>query len=209
MKRTRSVIRVAVVGILLNLVLAGFKAFVGLVSGSISILSDAANNLTDTISAIITIFGVILGHKKPDKKHPHGHKHLEHLSALVIAVIILITAISLIVSSVQRIITPEAANFDIQMLIIIFAGIIVKVFLSFYFTRRGKKLKSHALIASGKDAMHDVMISSGTLIGALITYLFGITIDGWIGALVSIFMLKSGLEIAVTSFKKYSKAKGR
>ena len=202
MRRTRAVIRVALVGIVLNLILVGFKAFVGLVSGSISILSDAANNLTDTISAIITIIGVILGRKKPDKKHPHGHKHLEHLSALVIAMIILFTAVSLIIQSVKKIFEPEIANFTTPMLIIIFAGIIVKIFLSKYFVRRGKKLNSHALVATGKDAFHDVLISTGTLVGALITFFFGITVDGWIGLIVSLFMLKSAFEITFVALKK-------
>lgn len=206
MGRTKSVVRVSTVGILLNILLVGFKLFVGLISGSISILSDAFNNLSDTISSIVTIFGVIIGNKKPDKGHPHGHKHFEHLSTFIISVIIFIAAVTLIVESIKKVIEPEVANFDAPMLVIIFVGILVKVFQSWYFTCRGKKLRSHALIASGKDAFFDVLISTGTLVGALITFFFGITIDGWIGAFVSLFMLRSALEISVSSLKRFRRS---
>lgn len=209
MGRTRNVVRVSIVGILLNLLLVGFKLFVGLVSGSISILSDAFNNLSDTASSIVTIFGVIIGSKKPDEGHPHGHKHFEHLSTFIVSVLIFIAAITLIIESIKKIIEPEVANFDAPMLVIIFAGILVKIFQSWYFTHRGKKLRSHALIASGKDAFFDAIISTGTLVGALITFFFGITVDGWIGAFVSIFMLKSAIEIALESSKRFYKAKSR
>lgn len=199
MNRIKEVIKVSLVGIISNLVLVGFKTFVGLVSGSISILSDAINNLSDTASSIVTIIGVILGGKKPDKEHPYGHGKFEYVSALIIAVIIFGTGVSLLIESVQKIINPEVAKFDISMLIIIFAGILVKIFLSIYFQKRGKTLKSDSLIASGKDAMFDVVISTGTLIGALITYFSGITIDGWIGLAVSALVIKSAIEIATDS----------
>ncbi|MBR1802348.1 cation transporter [Candidatus Saccharibacteria bacterium] len=196
MQRIKDVIKVSLVGIILNLVLVGFKAFVGLVSGSISILSDAANNLSDSISSLVTIIGVILAGKKPDKEHPYGHGKFEYVSALIIAVIIFGTGTSLLVESVRKIIIPEVANFDLPMLAIIFAGILVKIFLAKYFKIRGEKLKSDSLVASGKDALFDVIISTGTLIGALITYFSGITIDGWIGLAVSALVIKSAVEIA-------------
>lgn len=196
MNRIREVIKVSLVGIILNLVLVGFKAFVGVVSGSISILSDAVNNLSDSISSLVTIIGVLLAGKKPDKEHPYGHGKFEYVSALIIAVIIFGTGTSLLVESIRKIIFPEIASFDVPMLVIIFAGILVKIFLSSYFKRRGEKLKSDSLVASGKDALFDVIISSGTLVGALITFFFGITIDGWIGLAVSALVIKSAVEIA-------------
>ena len=199
MQRIKSVIKVSLVGIVLNLILVGFKAFVGVVSGSISILSDAINNLSDSISSLVTILGVILAGKKPDKEHPYGHGKFEYVSSLVIAVIIFGTAVSLLVESVQKIIAPETAKFDVPMLIIIFAGILIKIFLGLYFKKRGKALKSDSLIASGKDAIFDVVISTGTLIGALITFFTGATIDGWIGLAVSALIIKSAIEIATDS----------
>lgn len=199
MQRIKNVIKVSLVGILLNFVLVGFKAFVGLVSGSVSILSDAANNLSDAISSIVTIVGVALAGKKPDKEHPYGHGKFEYVSALIIAVIIFGTGLSLLIESVRKIIIPEVANFDVPMLVIIFAGILVKVFLGIYFKRRGEALKSDSLVASGKDALFDVIISTGTLVGALITFFSGITIDGWIGLAVSALVIKTAIEIAVDS----------
>lgn len=199
MKRIKEVIKVSLVGVILNLILVGFKAFIGVVSGSISILSDAMNNLSDTASSIVTIVGVILGGKKPDKEHPYGHGKFEYVSALIIAVIIFGTGVSLLVESVEKVITPEVANFNIPMLIIIFVGILVKVFLGIYFQKRGRALRSDSLVASGKDAVFDVVISTGTLIGALITYFSGITIDGWIGLAVSALVIKSAIEIATDS----------
>jgi cation diffusion facilitator family transporter len=199
MQRIKSVIKVSIVGVLLNLLLVGLKAFVGAVSGSISIITDAVNNLSDSISSIVTIIGVVLAGKKPDKEHPYGHGKFEYVTALIIAVIIFGTGISLLVESVRKMIYPEVANFDLPMLIIIFAGILVKVFLSSYFTRRGKALKSDPLVASGKDALFDVIISTGTLVGALITFFFGFTIDGWIGLVISALVIKSAVEIATDS----------
>lgn len=196
MQRTKSVIKTSLVGIVLNLILVGMKAFVGLVSGSISILSDAANNLSDSISSIITIVGVILAGKKPDKEHPYGHGKIEYISALVIAIIIFGTGVSFLVESVQKIFKPEVSQFDIPMVAILFVGILVKVFLGFYFKKRGEALKSDSLIASGQDALFDVVISTSTLIGAIITIGFGVTIDGWIGVVVSALIIKSAIEIA-------------
>ncbi|MBP5512338.1 cation transporter [Candidatus Saccharibacteria bacterium] len=199
MQRTKSVIKTSIIGVVLNLVLAGFKAFVGVVSGSISILSDAANNFSDSISSIVTIVGTLLANKKPDKEHPYGHGKYEYVSALVIAVIIFGTGLSLLVESIEKMIRPEVAKFDVPMLVIIFVGILVKVFLGVLFTKKGKKLKSDSLVASGKDALFDVVISTGTLIGALITFIFGVTIDGWIGLAVSALVIKSAIEIATDS----------
>lgn len=196
MQRIKDIIKISTVGIILNLILVGFKAFVGLVSGSISILSDAINNLSDSISSLVTIIGVLLAGKKPDKEHPYGHGKFEYVSALIIAVIIFGTGVSLLIESVRKTISPEVATFNLSMLLIIFAGILVKVFISIYFKRRGKALKSDSLVASGKDALFDVIISTSTLIGALVTYFFGITIDGWIGLAVSALVIKSAIEIA-------------
>lgn len=207
MHRTRAVIKTSLLGILLNLILAGFKAFVGTASGSISIFSDAINNLSDSVSSIVTICGVILARKKPDKGHPHGHGHFEPVSAVVISIIIFATGLSLLYESIQKIINPEVATFSLPMLAIILAGIVVKIFISKHFINRGKTLKSSSLVASGKDAFFDVLISSGTLIGALITYFSGITIDGWISLLISAVVIKSAIEIALENYPKIKQRK--
>lgn len=195
MSRQKEVIKVSIIGIVVNLFLVGFKAFVGLVSGSISIISDALNNLSDAVSSIVTIVGMIFASRKPDKKHPYGYGKLEHVSALVIGVIIFGTGFSLIMESLNKIRQPEVADFNILMLFIIAVGVVAKLFLGLFVKKKGEKLKSGSLIASGKDALFDVLISTSTLVGALITYFFGVTIDGWIGLVISILIIKTSVGI--------------
>ncbi|MDO4967509.1 MAG: cation diffusion facilitator family transporter [Candidatus Saccharibacteria bacterium] len=199
MNRMKRVIKTSLVGVLTNLILVAFKAFVGLVSGSISIISDALNNLSDAISSIVTIVGMLLAGKKPDKKHPYGYGKIEHVSALTVGIIILGTGISLLVESAQKIIEPELAKFDIPMLIIITAGIFVKFLLGRFTKKRGEELNSDSLVASGSDALFDVLISTATLVGALITFIFNITIDGWLGLIISALVIKTAVEIIMDS----------
>ncbi len=199
MNRIKQVIKVSIVGILTNLLLVIFKAGVGFISGSISIISDALNNLSDAISSIVTIIGILLSGKRPDKNHPYGYGKIEHVSSLVIAIIIIGTGISTLTESAGKIITPEVADFDIPMIIIIAVAIIIKLLLGLYVKSKGQKLNSDSLIASGKDALFDVIISSSTLIGALITLIFNVTIDGWLGLIISALIIKTGIEIAMES----------
>lgn len=199
MNRVKQVIKVSLIGVVTNLVLVAFKAFVGLVSGSISIISDALNNLSDAISSIVTIVGMLLAGKKPDKKHPYGYGKIEHVSALVVGLIIFVTGASLLIESVQKIVEPELASFDVPMLIIITAGIFVKFFLGRFVKKRGEALNSDSLVASGSDALFDVAISTATLAGALVTFIFNITIDGWLGLIISAFVIKTAIEIATDS----------
>lgn len=196
MERAKKVIKVSLIGVATNLILVAFKAFVGLVSGSISIISDALNNLSDAISSLVTIVGMLLSGKKPDKKHPYGYGKIEHISALVIGIIIFGTGVGLLIESIQKIINPELANFDIPMLVILAVGILMKFFLGRYTKKRGEELNSDSLVASGSDALFDVLISSSTLIGALITVIFNVTIDGWIGLMISALIIKSAVDIA-------------
>ncbi len=193
--RLKEVIKVSVIGVIANLILVGFKAFVGIVSGSISIVSDALNNLSDAISSAVTIVGMLLAGKRPDKNHPYGYGKIEHISASFVGIIIFGTGASLLIESIQKIINPEIASYDIPMLIIIAAGILVKFFLGRFTKKRGEKLNSDSLVASGSDALFDVLISTSTLVGALITVIFNITIDGWIGLLISALIIKTAVEI--------------
>lgn len=199
MNRMKSVISVSLIGIVTNLILVAFKAFVGLLSGSISIISDALNNLSDAISSIVTIIGMLLAGKKPDKNHPYGYGKIEHISALIVGIIIFGTGASLLVESAQKIVEPEVAEFNVLMLIILAVGILMKLFLGRYTKKRGEELNSDSLIASGSDALFDVLISSATLIGALITVIFRISIDGWIGLVISALIIKTAVEIIMDS----------
>ncbi len=202
MNRIKDVVKVSIIGVLTNFVLVGFKAFVGFVSGSISIISDALNNLSDAVSSIVTIAGILLSGKRPDKKHPFGYGKIEHISSLVIGVIIIGTGVSTLVESVSKIITPVVAEFDAAMIVILVAGILVKLGLGLYTRASGKRLNSEALAASGTDALFDVLISTSTLVGALISLIFNVTIDGWLGLLISALVIKTGVETAISSFSR-------
>ncbi len=200
MDRIKSVIKVSIVGVLTNFVLVGFKAFVGFVSGSISIISDALNNLSDAASSIVTIAGMLLAGKRPDKNHPFGYGKIEHISSLVIGAIIVATGISTLTEAVAKIAEPVVAEFSIPMIVILTAGILIKLWLGLYTKRSGKRLKSEALTASGKDALFDVLISTSTLVGALISVFFHVSIDGWLGLFISALIIKTGVETVLTSF---------
>lgn len=195
MSREKGITRTSIIGILANIVLVAFKAFVGIIAGSIAIVMDAINNLTDAISSVVTIIGIKLAQKDADEEHPFGHGRIEYFSAIIIALIIFAAGIMALIESIKKIIKPEMASFNVISLIIIGAAIAVKVFLSIYFKKQGEKYYSDALIGSGKDALFDVILSAATLLGALITLIFHITIDGYIGVVISGFILKAGYDM--------------
>ena len=200
MNRIKDVIKVSIVGVLTNFVLVGFKAFVGFISGSISIISDALNNLSDAASSIVTIAGILLAGRRPDKNHPFGYGKIEHISSLVIGAIIVATGISTLTEAVAKIVEPVVAEFSVPMIVILTGSILIKLGLGLYTKKSGKKLKSEALVASGKDALFDVLISTSTLVGALISVFFHVSIDGWLGLFISALIIKTGVETVLSSF---------
>ena len=199
MNRSREIVKVSVVGILANLVLVAFKAFVGLISGSIAVILDAVNNLSDALSSVITIVGTKLAGKAPDKKHPYGYGRIENISSVTIAVIVLLAGLAAFKESVEKIIHPEAADYGAISLIIIAAAVIVKLLLGRYVKGQGEKLNSQSLVASGSDALFDAVISASTLVAAAISLIFHVSIEGWLGAIISIIIVKSGVEILMES----------
>lgn len=199
MERSKKIIRTSIIGILVNLVLVIFKAFVGIVTGSVAIFMDAVNNLSDALSSAITILGAKLASKAPDKKHPYGYGQLEHVSSVTVAVIILLAGVTSFRSSLDKIIHPEAAHYTVPSLIVIAAAVLVKFTLGRYVKQQGTKYHSESLVASGTDAMLDSIISLSTLIAAIITMLFGISIEGWLGIVIAILIFKAGIEILLES----------
>ena len=155
MDRQKIIVRTSVIGILANVFLAAFKAAVGLLANSISVVLDAVNNLSDALSSVITIIGAKLSVKPADKKHPLGYGRIEYLSSVIIAVIVLYAGISAAVESVKKIITPDAPDYSAVSLIIIGVAVLVKIILGTYVSRTGKKVNSDSLIASGKEADYD------------------------------------------------------
>ena len=195
MDRQKIIIRTSVIGILANILLAGFKAAVGLISNSISVVLDAVNNLSDALSSVITIIGAKLSAKPADKKHPLGYGRVEYLSALVIGIIVLYAGIAAMTESVKKIIEPATPDYSIVALIIIAAAVAVKSILGTYVIRQGKKASSDSLIASGKDALMDSVISGSVLIAAVVYFIWGVSLEAYLGAVISIFIIKAGFEV--------------
>ena len=193
--REKTVIRTSIIGIIANVFLAGFKAFVGLMTNSIAIILDAVNNISDAGSSIITIVGTKLAGKEPDKKHPFGYGRIEYLSAMIISVIVLYAGITSLVESVKLIINPELPDYNTVSLIIVAVAVVVKIVLGRYVKSVGVKVKSDSLINSGEDATLDSIISASTLVAAAIFLIFNISLEAWLGAVISLVIIKSGIEM--------------
>ncbi|MCY7007034.1 cation diffusion facilitator family transporter [Fusobacterium simiae] len=194
-KRESVIVRTNIVGILTNLILVIFKAIVGLISNSIAILLDAVNNLSDALSSIITVIATKLANREPDKKHPLGHGRIEYLSAMIVAGIIFYAGITSLIESIKKIINPVKAEYSNITLIILVISIIIKLLLGKYVKNIGEKFNSPSLVASGSDATFDAILSFSVLASAIIYLLTNISLEAYVGVLISIFIIKSGIEI--------------
>lgn len=192
-EREKIVVKTSAIGVVTNILLAVFKMVIGLLSNSIAIVLDAVNNISDVASSVITIVGTKLAGKEPDKKHPFGHGRIEYLSAMVIAVIILYAGTTSLIESVKQIIKPETPDYNFTSLIIIAVAVVVKIVLGFYVKKIGRKVKSDSLINSGADATMDAVISFSTLIAAVIFMSFGLALEAYLGTIISIIIIKSGI----------------
>ncbi|MBQ8961785.1 MAG: cation transporter [Ruminococcus sp.] len=195
LSRDRVIIRTSVVGIAANVFLASFKAVIGLLSHSIAIVLDAVNNISDAGSSLITIIGTKLAGKQPDKKHPWGHGRIEYISAMLISVIILYAGVTSFVESVKKIVKPDTPDYSAAALVIVASAVLVKIVLGRYVKGVGEKVNSDSLVNSGTDAMMDSVISASTLVAAVIYLLFHIRLEAWLGAVISVFIIKSGVEM--------------
>ena len=193
--REQVIVRTGFIGIGANLLLAGFKAAVGLLSHSIAVILDAVNNLSDALSSLITVIGTKLAGRKPDKKHPLGHGRTEYITALVVAALVLYAGITSGVESVKKIITPEEADYSVWSLVIIGAAVVVKLLLGLYVRATGKKVNSAALTASGKDALFDAVISVSVLVSAVIFMTTGVSLEAYLGVIIAAVIIKAGIEM--------------
>ena len=193
--RDRLIVRTSIIGIITNVFLAAFKAAIGLLSHSIAVVLDAVNNLSDALSSLITIIGTKLSAKLPDKKHPLGYGRIEYLTALVVAAIVLYAGATSLVESVKKIIHPETADYSLVSLVIIAVAVGVKLLLGRYVKAQGKKANSAALEASGADASFDAVLSASVLLSAIIFLVFGVSLEAWVGVVISCFIIKSGIEM--------------
>ena len=193
--RDQVIVRTSVIGILTNILLAAFKAVIGILSHSIAVVLDAVNNLSDALSSVITIVGTKLAGKKPDTKHPLGYGRIEYLSALVVAAIVLYAGGTSLVESVKKILSPEKPDYSTVSLIIIASAVAVKLVLGNYVKNKGKSVNSGALVASGSDALFDAVLSSSVLLSALIFKFSGISLEAYVGVLIAIMIIKAGFEM--------------
>ncbi|MBQ1289382.1 MAG: cation transporter [Erysipelotrichaceae bacterium] len=193
--RDQVIVRTSVIGILANILLAAFKAVIGVLSHSIAVVLDAVNNLSDALSSVITIVGTKLAGKKPDTKHPLGYGRIEYLSALVVAAIVLYAGGTSLVESVKKILSPEKPDYSTVSLIIIASAVAVKLVLGNYVKNKGKSVNSGALVASGSDALFDAVLSSSVLLSALIFKFSGISLEAYVGVLIAVMIIKAGFEM--------------
>ena len=195
MDRNKAIIKTSILGIAVNIILVIFKAIIGIIVNSIAIILDAVNNLTDVLSSVITIVGTKLANKAPDKKHPYGHGRIEYFTSLIIGIIVLFAGITAGRESVLKIINPEETNYSIISMAIIAVAVAVKFFLGRYVKKVGKKVNSQSLVASGQDAFMDSILSFSTLVAAVINYFLHFSLEGFLGVIIAIFIIKAAVEI--------------
>lgn len=195
--REKTIVKTSIIGIVTNLFLVGFKAFVGLVSNSIAVILDAVNNLSDALSSIVTIIGAKLGAKQPDKKHPLGYGRIEYLSSMIVAALVLYAGITSLVESVKKIIAPEPAEYNTVSIIIISVAIVVKLILGTYVKKKGKKVNSGALTASGSDALFDAILSASVLASAIVYLIWHVSLEAYVGVVIAGFIIKAGIEMMI------------
>ncbi len=200
--RDKVIIRTSIIGILTNVLLAVFKAVIGIVSNSIAVTLDAVNNLSDALSSIITIIGTKLAGRLPDRKHPLGYGRIEYLSAMIVSGIVLYAGITSAVESVKKIIHPEKPDYNIISLVIIAVAVVVKIILGRYVKAKGEQVNSGSLVASGSDAMFDAILSASVLASAIIFMLSGLSLEAYVGAIIAAFIIKAGIEMMIETLNE-------
>lgn len=183
-------------GIALNLLLFAGKYLAGFLSGSIAVMADAFNNLSDAGSSVITLLGFQFAGQAADEEHPFGHGRIEYLSGLAVSIAIIVMGVELGRSSIEKIIHPEAVDTGVLSMAILLASVAVKLYMSFYNRRIGAKIDSAAMKATAMDSLSDALATSMVLISMLIMKFIGVNVDGWCGVLVAVFILKAGYEAA-------------
>ncbi len=183
------------VGIICNLLLSVMKLIIGSVSNSVSITADATNNIADAGSSIVTLVGFRLSGKPADKDHPYGHARIEYISSLIISFLILLIGCSIFKESITKIFNPEESLFNVATVIILIASILVKLWLSIFNKFLGKQINSKALEATSIDSRNDVITTAAVLLASTISHFTGFNLDGYMGVIVSVFILISGINL--------------
>ena len=193
--REKVIVTTSMVGIGTNIVLVVFKMLVGIATKSIAVTLDAVNNLSDAMSSVITIIGTRLAGRDPDKKHPLGHGRTEYITAMIVSAIVLYAGLTSLWESIKKIIEPVAAEYNTVSLVIIFVAVLVKLALGTYVKKKGESVNSTSLIASGEDARFDGIISFSVFASALIYIFTKVSLEAYVGVIISLLIIKSGFEM--------------
>lgn len=186
----------AVVGIFLNICLFAGKYLAGFLSGSIAIMADAFNNLSDAGSSFISLIGFVFSGKKPDLDHPFGHGRIEYLAGLGVSFLILLMGVELAKNSVQKILHPVSVQISTLSIAVLSASILVKLYMAYYNHAIGKKIRSATMAATATDSLSDAAATTVVLLAMLFLAVTGINIDGYCGILVAVFILAAGIGAA-------------
>lgn len=195
--RNKKILDTSIIGILVNVALVIIKSIFGLLAGSIAMLLDALNNLTDVVSSVVTIIGLKLAEKRPDEDHPMGHGRIEYISAVIVAIIIIYAGATAGFESIKKIINPAATNYTGFTIAILLITIITKCLLGRFVKKRGVQYNSPALVASGQDAINDCVVSVAVLLSAILSILANIQVDAFIGLFIAIWITKAGFELLI------------
>ena len=198
--RNKKIIKTSIIGIIANFILVIFKVAVGFLSGSIAIILDAVNNLSDTLSSIVTIAGVKFANRAPDKNHPLGHGRFEYLGAAIIATVISYIGFTAIFESIGKIINPNEVNYTFITFLVVSVSVIIKILIGRYYKKIAKQVDSDSLKNSGFDAMMDALISAATIVAGFIYVIWGISIEAYLATLISVFIIYSGFRMLRESF---------
>lgn len=191
-KRGKEIVRVSVIGIVVNILLSISKAIVGFLTNSIAIMMDSLNYLSDSVSSIITIIGTKIALKTPDKEHPFGHGRVEYLASLIISIIIMYAGITAFIESIQYILKNQLPEYNTLSLIILAVSVVAKIILGEYYKSKGKKLKSDTLYNSGVDAKLDALVSIATIVSAVIYLTTKVSLEPYLALLISFIIIRSG-----------------
>lgn len=185
----------SITGIIVNIILAAAKYFIGVLTNSIAITADAVNNFSDSVSCIITLISFKMANMKPDKEHPFGHGRIEYVAALIVGFLVELMGYELIKSSIDKIKNPEEVIFSIPAVIVLVLSIAGKLWLALFNKYLGKKIDSAAMTAVATDSIGDITATSVTLIALILSLFTDLPMDGYMGIVVSLFILYAGFNI--------------
>lgn len=194
-KREKVIIKTSIISIFTNILLVVVKAVVGVMANSIAIITDAVNNLSDALSSIITIIGAKLANRRADRDHPYGHGRTEYIASLLVSVIVLYAGVTALVESIKKIFSGETVDYSFVTVVVLVIGVVGKFILGIYVKNVGEKINSGALRASGIDAFNDGLLSMSVLVAVAVYLIFRVNIEAYVGALVSLYIIKTGVEL--------------